>query len=103
MPKLPKRLPRQPLVLQDGVVQFRENKVVRTLLDLAREGTGPVTLNTLAALNLPNEDWEQFVQLIGYPVSRFCELSYVCDVEANRALQEAEKLVKSKRKSQRKS
>ncbi len=63
----------QPLiVLDDGVVRFRENKIVRFLLD-----AGPFDMNQLAMMPFGQEDYEQFAQLIGYSVSEFGELSYV--------------------------
>lgn len=56
-----------------GVARFRPNALVQYLLD-----HGGIDMNTLAALpGIHPEDREQFVQLIGYSVSGFCELSYV--------------------------
>ncbi len=60
---------------EHGTLRFKENKIVRHLLDWAKEkGHG---LNELAMLDFPQEDWEQFAQLIGYSFSGFQELSYV--------------------------
>ncbi len=56
----------------NGYKRFRENKVVRYLLD-----NGGLDLNHLAVQYFPNEDREQFAQLIGYSVSGFGELGYV--------------------------
>lgn len=70
------KLPIQPIYTDDrGTTRFRENKIVRYLLD-----NGGLDLNKLAWM-LPdcNEDWEQFAQLIGYSVSGFGSLSYVSD------------------------
>jgi hypothetical protein len=55
-----------------GVLRFKENKVVRYLLD-----HGGLDLNDLvrADADLPREDWEQFHQLIGYSVSGIPSLS----------------------------
>ena len=36
-------------------------------------------LNELAALDFPQEDWEQLAQLMGYSLSGFSALSYVRD------------------------
>lgn len=54
-----------------GTVRFRVNKIVRFLLD-----NGEFDLNDLARRDFPDEDWEQFAQLIGYSVSGFGDLSY---------------------------
>lgn len=63
----------QPLVVDDhGVVRFRENPVVRYLLD-----AGPFDMNTLAVLpGISDEDRQIFAQLIGYSVSGYGDLSY---------------------------
>lgn len=69
------RQPIQPLVLDErGVLRFRGNSIVRYLLD-----NGGVDLNHLACVEFPQEDREQFAQLIGYSLSGFGELSYVSD------------------------
>lgn len=78
--------PRQEMILdEDNVVRFRGNKIVRTLLD-----TGKFNLNDIAMMNFSQEDRIQFLQLIGYSVSGFGELSDVpielariCDSEAD--------------------
>ncbi len=59
---------------ESGIVRFRENKIVRFLLD-----AGPFDLNQLAMMNFEDEDREQFAQLIGYSVGGFGELDYVSD------------------------
>jgi hypothetical protein len=69
------RLPIQPIYTDEqGISRFRENKIVRHLLD-----NGGIDLNEIARLQFPNEDREQFAQLIGYSISGFGELSYVSD------------------------
>lgn len=68
------RFPLQPIERKDGELRFRENRIVRFLLD-----NSIFDLNTLATMGFPNEDWEQFAQLTGYSVSGFGELSYVSD------------------------
>lgn len=66
------RHPIQPLYVDEsGVVRFRENRIVRLLLD-----TGPFTLNSLSRLGFLREDWAQFYQLIGYSLDG---LGDVCD------------------------
>ena len=64
--------PMQPVVRDaHGVVRFKENSIVRFLLD-----SGPVDLNWLAAIGMQftQEDWQQFYQLIGYSVSGYGDL-----------------------------
>lgn len=73
--------PIQPLELDaNGTLRFKENTVVRHLLD-----NGGIDLNKLACLEFPQEDREQFAQLIGYSLSGFSELSYVSDTTYNLA------------------
>lgn len=56
----------------NGILRFKENKIVRFLLD-----EGSFDLNILAAKGFSVEDREQFAQLIGYSLSGFSELNYV--------------------------
>lgn len=73
--------PVQPLVRDDrGITRFKENKIVRYLLD-----NGPFTMNDIALLGAPREDHVQFAQLIGYSLSGFGDLSYVKDKDYERA------------------
>lgn len=66
------RHPIQPLIAeQNGRLRFKENKIVRYLLD-----NGGIDLNKIACLNFSQEDSEQFAQLIGYSLDGFYELSY---------------------------
>lgn len=65
--------PIQPLVqATDGTVRFKENKIVRFLLD-----AGPFDMNKIACMEFSQNDREQFAQLIGYSLCGFGELSYV--------------------------
>lgn len=67
--------PVQPLELDaHGTLRFKENKIVRYLLD-----NGGINLNDLARLEFSREDREQFAQLIGYSLSGFGDLGYVTD------------------------
>ena len=67
--------PIQPIVQDDsGVTRFKANRIVQYLLD-----NGGIDLNSLARIDFPQEDREQFAQLIGYSLSGFGELSYVRD------------------------
>lgn len=65
--------PIQPII--DG--RFKENKIVRDLLDYAQErGFG---LNEIAVKGYSKDDHQQLAQLIGYSVSGYGSLSYVDD------------------------
>ena len=62
----------QPLEIDKrGVERFKENKIVRMLLD-----DGPFDMNKLAVMNFSDEDRAQFAQLIGYSVCGYEDLSY---------------------------
>ena len=80
--------PLQPLVkLDDGVVRFHANTIVRFLLD-----AGPFDMNQLACMQFTAHDREQFAQLIGYTLCGFEELSYVSDATLELARKEGELL-----------
>ena len=88
--------PMQPVVRgEDGVIRFKQNNIVRYLLD-----QGPADLNRLSELHylFDKADFEQFAQLIGYSVSGAGELMYMsedlmqdADAEADRLNYEAGK------------
>ena len=68
--------PIQPIIKDaEGVIRFKANKIVRYLLD-----AGGIDLNQIALKQFPQEDQEQFAQLIGYSLGGFSELSYVDDI-----------------------
>jgi hypothetical protein len=67
--------PIQPLELQDGVLRFKSNAIVKHLLD-----SGAIDMNEIAVLNFTREDREQFAQLIGYSHGGASDLSYMSDV-----------------------
>ena len=73
--------PIQPLAKDTkGVLRFKENTLVRALLDHG-QATG-LGLNDLACMfSTPEyaDDWQQLAQLIGYSLSGYGELSYVSD------------------------
>ena len=80
--------PIQPIVLDEhGKVRFKENRIVRFLLDNGRHD-----MNSLACGDFTQEDREQFAQLIGYSLSGFGELSYVSDETYDAAAKLAENL-----------
>lgn len=66
--------PMQPIVKVDGVLRFKANNIVRFLLD-----RGPNDLNALGSIRylFSQDDWDQFMQLIGYSVSGYGDLSTV--------------------------
>jgi len=78
------KVPMQPIVIAgDGVVRFKENKMVSHLLDFAEPlGCG---LNELTRMDFSQEDRMQFAQLIGYSVSGYGDLSYASDESVLRA------------------
>lgn len=83
----------QPMMVVEGRVFFRENAIVRFLLE-----DGPNDMNRLARMPFSAEDRAQFAQLLGYAVNGFGELSYVPErliVEADR--QAAQLLADSKK------
>lgn len=71
--------PIQPLQTDaQGVLRFKENLIVRNLLEFAE--TRGMDMNTIAVAEHSNEDRQQFAQLIGYSLSGYAELrSYVDD------------------------
>lgn len=64
--------PTQPLVLVNGVVRFKGNKIVERLFE-----ERVIDLNKIVGWDLPAEDFEQFWQLLGYSVSGYGELSFI--------------------------
>ncbi len=74
--------PWQPIEVDaDGHSRFKQNKIVRFLLD-----SGQFDMHTLAMMPFSDEDREQFAQLIGFSVRGFCELSYVSDESYRKAV-----------------
>jgi hypothetical protein len=63
--------PNQPIGWDNnGVARFKENAIVRLLLD-----TSPLGLNKIAVMNWPDGDYTHLMQLIGYSVSGYGDLS----------------------------
>jgi hypothetical protein len=93
----------QPVVLDvDGRPRFRENAIIRYIVDHAADVVHPgspaidpntgkpyhqgkLDLGKLSMIDFPQEDMEQFAQLMGYSVSGYHELSYVSDESAAEA------------------
>lgn len=77
--------PMQPVFKDEGgILRFRENAIVRYLLDLARKHK-LADLNSLAEIPFSQEDREQFTQLIGYTIGGYHELHYVSNASAAQA------------------
>ena len=72
--------PIQPLVIDEQkVLRFKQNKIVRDLLDFA--SSRGMSLNEIAFnRTYSDDDHQQFAQLIGYSVSGYGELPYVDNV-----------------------
>lgn len=65
--------PMQPIYIDShGYARFKENRLVRYLLEAS-----DISMNDLAIIDFPQEDREQFSQLIGCTVGSFGTLSYV--------------------------
>ena len=60
------------VLAKDGVVRFKDNAVVRWLVDNKK-----ISLNELVQQTFPVEDQEEFWQMLGYSVSGFGDLSWV--------------------------
>lgn len=74
--------PIQPIYRDEaGSLRFKQNAIVQHLLD-----SGDTGMNELACMPFPQEDREQFAQLIGYSLSGASELSYF----SSQALEAAE-------------
>lgn len=84
------RHPVQPLEYKNGAVCFKENSMVRFLLDWA--SSRGMSLNELAVVPICREDRQHFAQLIGYSVDGYNELSYHDRKIGDTAFAEAEKM-----------
>jgi len=89
--------PIQPVEMVNGIARFKENKIVRHLLDKCTEA-GICDLNNIAFLasegKFNNEDQEQLAQLIGYSVSAAGGLSFMSEQVTKFADKEVENLIK---------
>lgn len=87
--KLPAH-PMQPIVLaSDGVIRFRRNEIVRWLVDTKR-----LDLNDLARLDFSDDDQMQLMQLLGYSVSGYGDLSCASKKSVRKADRIAERVRK---------
>lgn len=93
--------PMQPILLAgDGVVRFKENRIVSWMLDMLQ--SRGITLNDIAVTfdrtGKDQDDYQQLMQLIGYSVSGYGDLSSHDPDVLVVADQEAAKLVKRKKR-----
>jgi len=85
--------PMQPLVRdKDGVIRFKENAIVRYLLDAGKRGL-TTDLNSLSIMPFNRDDWTQFYQLIGYSVSGYSDIALVSKTAIQRADELAAEMV----------
>lgn len=85
--------PMQPVIkAKDGVHRFKENAIVEYLRNVAAMKLGD-DINKLSLMPWSQEDWEQFMQLTGYSVSGYCELSMVSNESKDAAHAASEKLL----------
>ncbi len=82
----------QPVVVAaDGVIRFKQNQIIRDMLDLCeKHGLG---LNEIAMRDYEKDDRSQLMQLIGYSVSAYGNLSCSRAKHVMRADEKAETLV----------
>jgi len=85
--------PNQPIELaKDGYIRFKKNKIVRKMLDFCTEKG--YSLNEIRVDFY--DDYVQLMQLIGYSVPNYGDLSCVSKKEYRRVNKIVEKLVKKK-------
>lgn len=89
-----KRHPLQPIVWDgEGTVRFQENPIIRFLQEFAAsKGMGLNELHMLRNSNWSKRDWSQFMQLLGYSVSGFGDLSFIPETDVHKADIRAENL-----------
>lgn len=74
----------QPVELVGKVIRFKQNKVVRDMLDFCTP-LGFDLNKIVGSGEYSQDDMEQFYQLIGYSISGFHELNMVSDETAQKA------------------
>ena len=95
--------PMQPVIKDEGgILRFRENAIIRYIVDHAGDVVHPgapaidprtgrpyhqgrLDLGKLMTMDFPQEDREQFAQLMGYAITGYHELSYVSEESATQA------------------
>lgn len=79
----------QPMIIDNnGVIRFKENEIVRYLLN-----NGGIDLNKITLKEFSKDDRAQFAQLIGYSFSGFGELEYVKNKVYNKAKKKYNKII----------
>lgn len=87
--------PLQPLYRDGGGrIRFKANAIVEFLLDHCSQlpPEHRVNMNELAVMGFTEADREQFLQLIGYDINGFADMSYVRDKTFKRAMAAADVL-----------
>lgn len=88
--------PMQQIIDVNGVIRFRQNKIVRHLLDAATKA-GIADLNKLEIMDFSREDRMQLAQLIGYSVSGYGDLGYPSKESVAEADAKADEIIARKR------
>lgn len=89
--------PVQPIVEDHGLLRFEPNLIVRFLLETSKND-----LNALRLMNFPQEDWDQFYQLIGYSLSGYGGLTFISDDAVARSHKAGRKVLAKKLKNKHK-
>ncbi len=87
--------PVQPLEMVEGILRFKQNKIIRKLLDFSSEHG--YSLNEIAKEYHDDEDYVQLMQLIGYSVVGNCDLNCVSDEEYERVNKQVDNFNKDKK------
>ena len=86
--------PMQPIIIDDsGTTRFKENKIVSLLLETSRLDLNALSM-MLAKDMVKQEDYTHLMQLIGYSVSGYGDLSTSPENLVEMADQEAGRLLK---------
>ena len=88
--------PQQPVCFVGDVIRFKQNAIVRYLIDLASQ-KHIADMNSLAIIPFSQDDRMQFAQLIGYSVSGYGDLSYASIESVAEADEAAENLLTEKK------
>lgn len=96
-----KKNPNQPIIwTDDECIRFKKNKIVDYILDVA--SAGGYTLNNICGdfdvHGKDQDDYKQLMQLIGYSVSGYGDLSTIPKAEVRRADSVAYKMSEEKHK-----
>lgn len=91
--------PSQPVELIDGVIRFKRNKIVDWMLDTGMQ-RNLFDLNSISSMTQKGmfdmDDYDQLMQLIGYSVSGYWDLSCSNKDRARRAQKKGMKLVEER-------